>query len=226
MLEAILTRARRIKHSLFPEAGRVPLRYFARHLPADPVIVEAGAHNGVDTCEMAHKWPGGCIYAFEPIPELYNVVQTRIAGLRNVVCFPQALGESDGTAEFFVSGGDSDGSSSLLRPSGHLTSFPKVRFDKTIRVPVTTLDQWAEKTKIRRVDFLWLDLQGGELAALRGAAKLLANVTLVYTEVLLAPLYEGAPLYPEFASWMRDRGFRVIREELPWPEVGNVVFAR
>ena len=129
-------------------------------------------------------------------------------------------------ADFFVSGGDSDGSSSLLRPSGHLTIFPNVSFDKTIRVPVTTLDDWSEQNHVEKVDFLWLDLQGGELAALRGAKKLLTNVKLIYTEFLIAPLYEDAPLYPEFLSWMRERNFHVVREEFPSRDAGNVVFAR
>jgi hypothetical protein len=107
-----------------------------------------------------------------------------------------------------------------------LTSFPEVNFDKTISVPVTTLDEWSAANSVKQVDFLWLDLQGGELAALRGGERLLRTVKLVYTEVLLAPLYDGAPLYPEISSWMSEKGFHVIREELPWPEVGNVVFAR
>jgi 2-O-methyltransferase len=226
MLEALLRGARRIKHSLFPEEGRVPLRFFAAHLPKDPVIVEAGAHNGVDTFEMARKWPHGHIFAFEPIPSLHQAVRARIDGLSNAACYPLALSDRSGTAEFFVSGGGSDGSSSLLRPTGHLTSFPEVSFDETISVPVTTLDEWSAANGVKHVDFLWLDLQGGELAALRGAERLLRTVKLVYTEVLLAPLYDGAPLYPEVSSWMSERGFHVIREELPWPEVGNVVFAR
>ena len=36
-------------------------------LPRHPIIVEAGAHIGVDSIEMAILWPEGHIYAFEPV---------------------------------------------------------------------------------------------------------------------------------------------------------------
>jgi FkbM family methyltransferase len=185
--------------------GRVPIRYFRQFLSDRPVIVEAGSHNGVDTANLARAWPRGKVFGFEPVPALQLQVEHQIKGLANAICFPLALGARPGQAELFISSGVSDGSSSLLRPTGH---------------------SWAQSEGIAGVDFLWLDLQGGELAALQGAARILPTVRVIYSEVSLKPMYEGAPLYPEFRASMESWGFRVAREELSSADMGNVVFVR
>ena len=99
-------------------------------------------------------------------------------------------------------------------------------FREKINVPVVTLDGWAESQGVVGVDFLWLDLQGGELAALEGAPRNLPTVRVVYSEVSLKPMYDGAPLYPKFRASMESNGFNVDREELSSPDMGNVVFVR
>ena len=225
-IQDILGPIRTLKHRLIGTSGSVPHRYFMKFLPDDPVIIEAGAHNGGDTYEIARRWPGGHVHAFEPVPELYEAVKQQTSNVKNVSYYPIALGEKNGTAEFFVSSGASDGSSSLLRPSGHLDEHPDVHFDRTLTVTVKTMDTWAAENNVSRVDFLWLDMQGAEMAALKGASKLLSTVKLIYTEVSLKPMYENGPLYPEYRAWLEAQGFSVVREALASTDFGNVVFAR
>jgi FkbM family methyltransferase len=204
----------------------VPKSFYKAFLPPDPVIVEAGAHAGHDTDGLARTWPRGHVYAFEPVPGLFKKLVARTSSLRNVTCYQLALGGSVATSRLHVSGGESDGSSSLLAPSGHLEEHPRVTFDERIPVSVTTLAAWAQATRVSRVDFLWLDLQGSELEVMKAGEDLLRAATVVYTEVSLKPMYVGGPLYPELRAWMEMIGFIVVREELPWPDMGNVVFAR
>ena len=45
-------------------------------------------------------------------------------------------------------------------------------FGDAIEVLTTSLDDWAAQHGVDRVDFLWLDLQGTELDALRGGERL------------------------------------------------------
>jgi hypothetical protein len=122
------------------------------------------------------------------------------------------------------SGGEQ--SSSLLHPTGTRDEFPFVGFqDEVITVPVTRLDEWAAKNGVGPIDFLWLDLQGMELAALEGCGNALAQVRAIHCEVQNLPLYEGAPLYPEISAWLNERGFRVAREAI-FRRGGNVLFVR
>jgi hypothetical protein len=51
--------------------------YIARFLPPNPIIVEAGAHSGKDTLSMCMLWPSGTIYAFEPIPAIFEQLVER-----------------------------------------------------------------------------------------------------------------------------------------------------
>ena len=204
--------------------GVVPKKYIGKFIPNDPVIIEAGAHVGSDTIEMAKLWPKGHIYAFECIPHLFEKLYETTKKYKNVKCCQMAIGEQNGSAEIFVSSGSSDGSSSLMPPHEHLTEHPDVHFAQKMLVQTTTIDQWASENNIKNVDLLWLDMQGYELVALKSSPHILSTVRAVYSEVNLKELYKGAPLYPEFRQWMKSHGFEVVREELAWEDAGNVLF--
>jgi hypothetical protein len=103
---------------------------------------------------------------------------------------------------------------------------PKLEFERSINVETCTLDQWAESHKIPKVDLLWLDMQGVEPTVLRAAPKILATVRVIHTEVSLQPVYAGTELYPDFRTWLEKQGFKVVREFLPYPDMGNVLFVR
>jgi FkbM family methyltransferase len=58
-----------------------------------------------------------------------------------------------------------------------------------------------------RVDFLKLDVQGYELAVLKGATTALHDVLVVHTEVEFVEMYEGQPLFAEVDQFLRGAGF-------------------
>lgn len=204
--------------------GAIPLDRIAEHLPDSPVVVEAGAHRGTDTVDMALQWPGGHIHAFEPVEPLYRTLRAAVRDHPNAQAWPYAVSDREGPATMCVSSGN-DQSSSLLTPT-HKGLPPETRFEAEQQVETVTLDRWAERENVDAVDFLWLDMQGSELAALKGAERLLSTVTAVYTEVVLYEQYEGECLYPELRVWLERRGFRVEAEKLPWDVGGNVLFVR
>jgi FkbM family methyltransferase len=192
----------------------IPKREIAPFLPADPVIVEAGAHNGSDTLEMARLWPRGQIHAFEPIPHVYRRLEARTAELRNVRTYQIALGAETGTASMWLSSGTGDASSSFLDPKKHLEVFPTIEFRETIEVPVTTLDDWSQSANVTRVDFMWLDLQGYEFAALQHAKRVLPTVSAIVLEVSIEELYADMPLWPEVQAWLQAQGFAIVHQIL------------
>jgi 2-O-methyltransferase len=210
------------------EAGEPPdaisLATIAKYLPENPVILEAGAHIGRDTEKMAHVWPQATIHAFEPIPALFRVLKERTSANPRIQCYPLAFSDKRGSCEMHVSGGTSDGSSSLDAPTGHLTEHPKVTFSSTCTVQTDTIDDWAASRGISRIDFMWLDLQGHELRVLRAAPLCLQTTRVIHAEVILKPLYAGCVLYPELRAWLEGQGFEVVCEALPWPDAGNVLF--
>jgi len=208
----------------------IPYAVCAKYLPSDPVIVEAGAFDGTNTREFCRHWPRCRVYAFEPVADAYARLASVAAEFPGRV-FPQplALGDRNSQAEMHVSFGGAgvgEQSSSLLAPAATTEEFPFVRFrPEKVEVKVTRLDQWAVLAGVVRVDFLWFDLQGMELAALEGCGELLQTVGAIHCEVQNIPLYKDAPLYPTVRAWLSARGFRVVREAV-FRRGGNVLFAR
>lgn len=208
----------------------IPYEICARYLPANPVIVEAGAYDGSNTRDFCRFWSDCQVYGFEPVPSAYERLLKVAAEFPGRI-HPQsmALGKRTEQSEMHVSitgvsGGEQ--SSSLLEPSATRSEFPLVDFKKQrLAIRVTRLDEWASENDIKRVDFLWLDLQGMELAALEGCGDLLSGISAIHCEVQNFALYEGAPLYPAVSDWLKHQGFVVVHEAI-FRRGGNVLFVR
>lgn len=97
------------------------------------------------------------------------------------------------------------------------------------RVPVQTrrLDDIIE---IQHLDFLKIDIQGGELAAFRGGRAKLAEAVVVQTEISFVTLYKDQPRLGDIDLELRGQGFiphgfvdmkpwriaSVLANEIPW----------
>lgn len=195
-------------------------------LPEDPIILEAGAHIGWDTGQMARIWPKGKIHAFEPIPDVLNRLRENCSRYRNVAIYDYALSSKEGESEIFISSGRSNASSSLLKPKETLNVHPDVLFNSNVVVKTIPIEKWAEKNGVKKIDFFWLDLQGSELDVIKTAGKILDTVKVIYTEVNLLENYEGAGLYPELKSYLQEKGFKIEKEGLDWEDAGNVLFVK
>lgn len=123
---------------------------------------------------------------------------------------PYAIG--DGTeGELKVS--RSGGLTSLLEPD--LRTFEYLqRWSRAIkiieRVPLKThrLDDLED---INQLDFLKIDIQGGELSVFRNGVNKLSGAVAVMTEVAFIPLYVGQPLMDAQMVELRAQGFMLHR---------------
>ena len=60
------------------------------------------------------------------------------------------------------------------------------------------------------IEFLKLDIQGGELMALKGAPSTLAKTAVVHCEVEFSGLYKNQPLFPEIQTLLNRHEFDLI----------------
>jgi FkbM family methyltransferase len=201
--------------------------YIKKFLPACPVIIDAGAHIGADSVEMYRLYKNAQIHAFEPVPAIFTSLKHNVRKYKNIHTWQIALSNMTGRQELNISSGASDASSSLLKPNLHLIDHPDVLFSEVILVEATTLDDWAKKNNIDKVDFLWLDMQGFELNVLKTSKIIFPTVKVVHMEINTKATYLKAPLYSEVKLWMEGKGFRVDKEAIPkgWGQ-GNVLFIK
>jgi FkbM family methyltransferase len=171
-------------------------------------IMDAGASDGRISKRLLRKFPHAQVYAFEPNP-LYTAELRQYAEEDSRFC-PQflALSDSEGTAALHIT--ESPGNTSLLTPGQRLRDIDcggaAVKADE--KVELVTIDNWAKHNGDLSIELMKFDIQGAELKALRGAARMLANSTLiVYTEVCFNPLYEGGTIFSEIDLFLRDYGF-------------------
>ncbi len=199
---------------------------FKKYLPKDPIIIDCGAHIGNDSLSLA-KFLKGTIHSFEPVAELYDQLKQNTVNHKNILTYKLALSDSNGESEFYVSEGESDGSSSLLPPLLHLRDHPGTLFKKKIVVETRTLDSWASENNITHIDLLWLDMQGFEMNMLQASNKILDTVKLIHTEISTRETYKGVATYSEYKNFLNDRGFKVLYEAIPkgW-DMGNVLFVK
>ena len=219
--------------SLCQFKGHQVFDYITPHLSSpSPLIIEAGAFDGTDTIAMANKWPHSIIHAFEPVPALYKTLCNNTEKYSNIFCHQLALSNKNGMALFYVSEkpdkpGIISQAGSLLAPKERLAYSP-IRFPYTIMVPTITLDAWAEHYNISSVDFIWLDIQGHEMAVLQ-ASQFIESVKALYLEVGFLENYEGQPTYDVIKNWLTKKEFKEIGSDFSnthdWI-FGNVLFAR
>lgn len=208
---------------LYGVGEKIPLALIYRLLPYDPVIFEAGAQFGEDTEWMAQLWPASEIHAFEPVPDSYSILETIASKYSNIHSYPIALSDVVGSVNMYLAGG----ATSVLKPT---ESFNRDYFhadlDHPIAVQCTTIDKWATENNIEKIDFLWLDMEGNELKALKAAPNILKTVSVIYTEVNLQEFWEGAVQYKELKSWLESQGFTEIWSDIVPTWHGNVLFVR
>jgi 2-O-methyltransferase len=209
------------------------LPHLTQYLPDNPIVVEAGAFDGTDTRKISAHWPNGIIHAFEPVPDIFAILEQKTGHLPNVVRHHIALSDHDGSATLYVSEkpsrpGEPFQAGTLLKPKERLNHSP-ITYPRTITVPTITLDTWAIQNQINHIDFMWLDLQGLALPVLKGGQQILKTVRALFIEVEFIEAYEGQAQYAEIRAWLDTQGFRAIAQDFidttSWI-YGNVLFVR
>jgi FkbM family methyltransferase len=114
------------------------------------VCVQAGGHAGLWPKRLAAKFD--LVYTFEPDPILYRCLELNIKGDRKIRPYQQALATEEGQL--------------ALRPHVSAGSW---RIDDEGTVPVwgTTIDNLA----LEACDVIYLDVEGYEVEALKGAEE-------------------------------------------------------
>jgi len=196
------------------------------------LVLDLGASDCTSALTVAAFWSGVRVVAWECNPEravlgAANIRRATSLGAR-VLLVPAAATNSSGLAVFYPVNENAE-AGSMFKPSGGYDAVEKYT---TPAVPLSVFGlrvrDWAEREGVTAIDAAWLDLQGGELAALTGFGEaLLSTVQVVQAEVCYRDIYEGSPLWPDVREWMRATGFALVaRSEMLSGHWGDALWCR
>ncbi len=138
--------------------------FLQKTVPEDAVCYDIGANIGYHTLIMAHSANnGGLVYAFEPIPEVCEVLirNTQINNLHNVVVVNKVVSRESGTLSL-IRNIDID---QAIMSAETKKNNP---FRETITCAATTIDEFVAAGN-RSPSFLKIDVEGAEVDVLAGA---------------------------------------------------------
>jgi FkbM family methyltransferase len=151
---------------------------FKRVLQPGDTVIDGGANIGYFSLLGAKRvGPGGAVHSFEPIPATFTQLSENIKlnGYSNVAANCNALAAEAGQVEFEVP--QERGTNISL---GRLATV--VHSGRGPRVAVTTcsLDEYVAAAHIGEIKLAKLDLEGGELTAIRGMQRILSAHQIAY----------------------------------------------
>lgn len=161
----------RHRHRLGQNYDATVAAYLSERVQPGAVCLDVGANVGVYVLQFAH-WAGpmGRVVAFEPNPAARAILQKHVK-MNNlasrVKIVPAAVGASCGEAELYAA--DADGMSRLGEPNELIAAHTS-----KITVALTTLDAYCESEDLKP-DWLFMDIEGFEIAALGGARRLIKS---------------------------------------------------
>ena len=157
----------------------------SRLLKPGMTFIDIGANMGLYTLFAAHRvGESGYVLAIEPSRREMQMLKDNVEqnALRNVNSYPMALSDQGAEVELLVAS---------LQNSGHNTlgAFGyNTALDHKERVRTVRLDELVQSEKRDRVDVIKMDIEGAELAALRGAGDTIER----YRPVVLVELSDRA----------------------------------
>jgi len=167
------------------------------------VVLDCGANssNGELNALYFSKKVGknGKVYAFEPIPRIYEELLEDIKNYGNIIAIKMGLSNKKQKTYFQDLGIGS-----------------KISENGNIEVELTTIDDFVRENNIPKVDFMKMDIEGAELDALKGAI----NTIKTFKPKLAICVYHKPEhfyeipqfiksIVPEYKIWLLNNEFRL-----------------
>jgi FkbM family methyltransferase len=176
-----------ISMTLVQKGGREKAFMFLLRTEASGIALDCGANIGYCTLSLAEKCEK--VLAFEPDERSYKLLEKNMAGHKNCFLFRDALGEHIGLIGF-----KKDKRPNLSRVT--------TKGKKLVRcVTIDTLEE--------PFNFIKMDIEGGEVAALKGARRTLSEATNIKLLIEVHPqMYGPDNNFSDVLWWLVNAGYK------------------
>lgn len=171
-------------------------------------IIDVGAHHGQFAVFAAQTYPEATLYCIEPYQPSCERLQRVGEMLPQMSIINVAAAEESGNTLLHVSA-KSDSSSVMKILPTYTAAFPATDEVSVVEVAKAPLDEIFGDRYLYEPILLKIDVQGSELAVLRGGRQTLAAVDSVLVECSFVEFYDGQPLADDVISFLRELGFRL-----------------
>ena len=162
------------QYGIVPDYEHILECSYSRIVPANATVIDVGAHAGRHTAVLSDLvGPGGTVLAFEPVPQMATILRDKGFDHR-VQIHECALSDFSGRSSFTYMRGTPGESGLRERMSNYPQQADPVRID----VEVRQLDEFL--AEISSLCFVKIDIEGGEVACLRGATRVLRTLQAFY----------------------------------------------
>lgn len=188
-------------------------RFLDSYLEDGKVIFDVGANVGDWSLIASKIAPHSPIYAFEPHPKIFEVLQKKVQN-RHVQCFPFAISNEEKEVTLFVWGDGRDIEKSGLNGLYYRPVLKKLLKKNCFEIPVEaiTISQFCKTHNISRIHLLKIDTEGSEADVIVGAREMLEKKAIDMVQFEYGGTYKDSKvqlvdLFHEFTSL----GYEIFR---------------
>lgn len=177
------------------------MRYTPRgfEISEKDLVVDIGAHIGVFSIFASNLAKKGRVYAFEPIPENFEMLERNIEMncIKNIVPIKKAISVRKGQKEMLLSESN---------PAEHSFYFGRNKAKK-VKVRTLSLNDVVEENDISQIDFLKVDCEGAEYEILFGCPddvlEIIKKISLEYHNL------DSSRNVFSLGRFLEEKGFKV-----------------
>ncbi|MEG4457132.1 FkbM family methyltransferase [Microcoleus sp. N9_A1] len=218
----------KIINSTFQGSGESQV--IARFINAGNVVFDVGANAGDWTAEVLNQGHDVEIHLFEPIPHVYKKLIQNLD--KQVISNNLAVGQKEEVKTFYYYEANPLLSTFYRRVDVEKQGW--LNPPKEITVLTTTIDNYCQRHGIKRINFIKIDVEGGELDVLYGAKSFLESGRIDYLQFEYGGTYIDSKTTLkeafEYLQKFRYSIFKVLPDKLEYkptwePEDENFEFS-